>query len=72
MTTKTYLIRWDAGSGDDYEVVHTEDKYDALQKAADNWESQGGSADIGAVLATRENLEEAGFDPDVYLIEEDE
>jgi len=71
MTTKTYLIRWDAGSGDDYEVVHTKDEESALDVAWVYWERQV-NADIGAELATRENLEEAGFDPDEYLIEEDE
>ena len=71
MTTKTYLIRWDAGYGDEYEVVHTKDCESAFDKAWVNWERQV-NADIGAVLATRENLEEAGFDPDEYLIEEDE
>jgi len=71
MTTKTYLIRWNAGSGDEYEVVHTKDLESAFDRAYVNWERQV-NADIDAALATRENLEEAGFDPDEYLIEEDE
>ena len=71
MTTKTYLIQWDVGSGYDYEVVHTKDCESAFDVAWRNWERQV-NAGIGAVLATRENLEDAGFDPDEYLIGEDE
>lgn len=71
MTTKTYLIRWDAGCGDNYDVVHTENLESAFDKAYDEW-NYAAIADVDAVLATRENLEDAGFDPDEYLIEEDE
>ncbi|MDB3972859.1 hypothetical protein N9391_01110 [Gammaproteobacteria bacterium] len=71
MTAKTYLIRWNAGYGDIHDVVHAKDLATAENWAYESWkdevESQG---DYGAELATRENLEEAGFDPDEYLIEE--
>ena len=69
MTTKTYLIRWDAGYGDKYDVVHTEDLESAFDRAYEEW-NYAVIADADAVLATRENLEEAGFDPDEYLEEE--
>jgi len=71
MTTKTYLIRWDAGYGDMHDVVHTTDEETAVGWAYDEWKDEvERQADYDAVLATRENLEEAGFDPDEYLIEE--
>ena len=73
MTTKTYLIRWDTGYGDSYDVVHAEDLDTAENWAYEEWRDEvEGRSDYDAVLATRENLEEAGFDPDEYLIEEDE
>ena len=73
MTTKTYLIRWDAGYGDTHDVVHAKDLDTAENWAYDSWKDEVESrAEYGAELATRENLEEAGFDPDEYLIEEDE
>ena len=72
MTTKTYLILWDAGCGYEYDVVHAKDKLTAVGRAYDEWrEAVEREASYGAVLATRENLEDAGFDPDEYLIEED-
>ena len=73
MTTNTYLIRWNTGYGDDYDVVHTKDLESAFDWAYDEWkEAFENQADYDAVLATRENLEDAGLDPDEYLIEEDE
>jgi hypothetical protein len=73
MTTKTYLIRWDAGCGHSFDVVHTKSEEAAVKWACENWKDEAeGVADYGAELATRENLEAAGFDPEEYLIEENE
>ena len=73
MTAKTYLIYWDAGCGKSYSVVHAKEEKSAVTEAYKNWEEEAQSqADYGAELATRENLEAAGFDPEEYLIKENE
>ena len=68
MATKTYLIHWDAGWGESWDVVESENQESADQEAYWRWKEESeNQAEYGAVHATRENLEEAGFDPDEYL-----
>ena len=77
MTTKPYLLSWTAA----YDTYGTmcgcfyaaENREEALEVAYLHYMKEAGRLGHGtydAVLATRENLEEAGFDPDEYLIEE--
>ena len=79
MTTKTYLIRWTSAystyDNDCSSVYDAENIEKALDRAYRHYMKEAGRLGHGsyaAELATRENLEEAGFDPDEYLIEEDE
>jgi hypothetical protein len=55
-----FIVRWDAGYGDDYEVVEAENEEEALSDAHDFWkETVEANADYEVIgEATDELLEE--------------
>lgn len=59
---KKYLIRWNVGYGDEYDVVEEESLRDAEAAASERYDEEAASnADWGAQLLTRELAEEHGI-----------
>lgn len=68
-----YLIRWNVGCGDNYDVVDADTQDKAENIAYDEWSNLAETeADYGAVLATPQAVDEAGLCPSDYGIEEAE
>ena len=62
-----YLIKWDFGCGEMQEVIAAETQEEADVEAYQEWlEGAHSQADYSAELATSENLDEAGFDPEEF------
>ncbi len=68
-----YIIRWDSGYGDNYDVIKVEDHETALDYAYKAWKEEAeNNSDYDAELATEEALDNIGFDPADYGFEEEE
>lgn len=60
---KKYLIKFNAGFGEETEVVEAETQEEATTAAYDAWrESAENNADYEAILLTKEIAEEYGFE----------
>jgi len=73
--TKQYLISWNAGYGNNYDVVEAESEKEAGIMAYDAWKDEADSqADYDVEEANYGNLEDFGFDPEDYgfTLEEEE
>lgn len=58
-----FIIRWNSGYGNSFEVVDADDIEDANEKAYSSWHDEVESnADYDAVEYTEENADEAGLE----------
>jgi hypothetical protein len=58
-----FIIYWDAGFGEEYDLIDADTEDDAEEVAYHSWlETAESNASYGAKEATPDNLEEYGFD----------
>jgi len=58
-----YIIKWDSGYGESYEVLDFDSEEEAMRSAYEGWREEAESnANYGAELYTEELAEEYGLD----------
>lgn len=63
-----YLIRWNAGCGDSFDVIDEESQDHALDFAYDSWKEEverNGNADYEVLELTEELAKEHGFEDEL-------
>lgn len=58
-----WIVRWNAGYGDDYEVIEAADKEEALKAAYDHWrQNVEDNADYDAMPYSKEDAIDYGLE----------